>query len=1033
MLESLKILTWNCNSLKPHRKSLIEDFAFCENVDIISLNEARQSMPKVLKNYHMVEASVDLHVFIHRSLDVQFVITTNFHHAECDVIILRLSSVYLCFAYLRNGSSRVGIDLLLLKVKSACPSGARICIIGDLNAKSCFLPNLVTNLAGRVLDSFIRSDDDYLIVNEKVPTFFRQNRNSSTLDLCIVTDSLVSNMRHCSTLNVFDSDHKPVMIQFDFHHGPAVLMFPDESYYQDMFPVRAANIRNIPDKFEELLADELTSVSKCPPTNCEEIWFYLEKSIISVFKKLKLIRKKSSFIRKPWFTPEIRELISISNQEKSTASALAVKKAIRYAKDNMWNSFVESIHYSDSQRELWVKFQCSRGRPVIPLISGDLLVRANELASKFKSYSVPNIPIHPDDSAMFNQNLSPIDLSIDDGAECNMPISSAEVEFAIDCSRESSAPGPDGIGYSVFKKFPESGIQLLTSLYNSCFDSGVFPESFHRALVMALPKSTPGDFRPITLSNSVVKILDRILYRRLVKMIDPLLPDWQYGFRVKRGASDQLLRFHSTIQKYHDKGLHVGVLFLDITKAFDRVCRKRLLLDLYSQGVRGKCLQAIFNLLSLKSIQIIQERVVSDPFTPEEGTPQGGVCSPLLWNFFFRGASRAIDEQYRRLPSFLKGICPPEMFGFADDAALLVVGKSKSQVFNLLSEAYSRIRKFCYRSRIELNGSKVKSLHISPKRNKRLRDDVQEAVKSFDMDGHPIVVEEVKEYKYLGAIIDSKLSMKPWLTRIREHIFTRIQFIRRLAACGKLGRAKMEKLYQGYVRGFMNYGCLVWSHGPKKQVEMILAADRNGLRMCTGALLRTSNLSLLAESTIEDYSITLNRMGLLYSLKLLCTPELASVRVLAEDSRSNCSASKIFKLWIDSNLPTDTQDYLHLKNRIMTLLPRRKVQNKKYWKTWHLERFLSRVRMKILPTKVWAKSMKLESSDSCRHCKAFPETLDHLFGTCPSIDYSFFSSTFEQILFDCSDFESSHYRSQMRVLARFVKESSLFRLYNPNC
>ena len=57
----------------------------------------------------------------------------------------------------------------------------------DINAKF-FLPNPITKMAGRVLDRFLASNEEFMIVNQKVSTFFRRNRNSSTLDLCIISE-----------------------------------------------------------------------------------------------------------------------------------------------------------------------------------------------------------------------------------------------------------------------------------------------------------------------------------------------------------------------------------------------------------------------------------------------------------------------------------------------------------------------------------------------------------------------------------------------------------------------------------------------------------------------------------------------------------------------------------------------------------------------------------------------------------------------------------------------------------------------------
>ena len=240
--------------------------------------------------------------------------------------------------------------------------------------------------------------------------------------------------------------------------------------------------------------------------------------------------------------------------------------------------------------------------------------------------------------------------------------------------------------------------------------------------------------------------------------------------------------------------------------------------------------------------------------------------------------------------------------------------------------------------------------------------------------------------------MDNKLSLKSWCLNIRENILSRINFIRRLTICGKLGRSRMEKLYNGYVRGFMNYGALVWSQGPKKEVEMIYAADRKGLRVCTGALLRTSTASLLEESNIESFFVTLNRMGLLYCIKMLSYPELSLVKELANTNGTKSCASMVLQIWLDANLPTENLNITVMRTLVLnSLAPKKKSNPLKYWSSWKVERLIARIRMGVLPCKSWAKSMKLDFSDLCRHCTAHVETLDHLFGNCEALDYTKFN------------------------------------------
>ena len=68
----------------------------------------------------------------------------------------------------------------------------------------------------------------------------------------------------------------------------------------------------------------------------------------------------------------------------------------------------------------------------------------------------------------------------------------------------------------------------------------------------------------------------------------------------------------------------------------------------------------------------------------------------------------------------------------------------------------------------------------------------------------------------------------------------------------KLSRRKCELFYNSYVRGFLNYGSSIWACIPDNVQEKIHIMDRKGLRIVIGALPKTTNESLIKESTFMD-------------------------------------------------------------------------------------------------------------------------------------------------------------------------------------
>ena len=140
---------------------------------------------------------------------------------------------------------------------------------------------------------------------------------------------------------------------------------------------------------------------------------------------------------------------------------------------------------------------------------------------------------------------------------------------------------------------------------------------------------------PISMMNTVVKIYERLLHPRLYDHLDQFIPTYQYGFRRKLGASDQAVRFLELLQRNRNNGLYSVVLYTDIRKAYDRVCRRTLVIKLHRLGVCGRMLKAIMNLIMNRICVVLLGGYLAPAYEPDEGIPQGSVLSPLLWNLFF--------------------------------------------------------------------------------------------------------------------------------------------------------------------------------------------------------------------------------------------------------------------------------------------------------------------------------------------------------------------------------------------------------------
>jgi len=153
------------------------------------------------------------------------------------------------------------------------------------------------------------------------------------------------------------------------------------------------------------------------------------------------------------------------------------------------------------------------------------------------------------------------------------PFSIRELETAIASSRKSSAPGLDQIDYAVIRSFPSSILLILLRIFNEIYDRGLFPHAWRTSFVAFVPKSHGDGLRPISLMPCLLKILEKMVYRRLQWSVEShfLLPETQSGFRSSRSCIDNLTILTNSVQLAFTNKAPLIAVFLDIVGAFDNV------------------------------------------------------------------------------------------------------------------------------------------------------------------------------------------------------------------------------------------------------------------------------------------------------------------------------------------------------------------------------------------------------------------------------------------------------------------------------
>ena len=109
-----------------------------------------------------------------------------------------------------------------------------------------------------------------------------------------------------------------------------------------------------------------------------------------------------------------------------------------------------------------------------------------------------------------------------------------------------------------------------------------------------------------------------------------LISQNQSGFKPGDSCTNQLLSITHQIHKSFDNGHEVLSVFLDMSKAFDKVWHKGLIFKLKQNGISGNLLSTLTDFLKLRKQRVVVNGQLSSWSNTEIVVPQGSVLGPLL-------------------------------------------------------------------------------------------------------------------------------------------------------------------------------------------------------------------------------------------------------------------------------------------------------------------------------------------------------------------------------------------------------------------
>ena len=162
--------------------------------------------------------------------------------------------------------------------------------------------------------------------------------------------------------------------------------------------------------------------------------------------------------------------------------------------------------------------------------------------------------------------------------------------------------------------------------------------------------------------------------------------DNQFGFKQKMSTSMCTFTLNETVSYYTKNGSSVYALFLDASKAFDRLNYIKLFEKLIAKGMCPVTVRVLLNMYMSQKIQVKWNGFISDAFGVSNGVRQGGILSPLLFSIY-------VDDLLIELKKSGLGCHIGNRFfgalGYADDIVILCPTKNALKKMIKICENYA--------------------------------------------------------------------------------------------------------------------------------------------------------------------------------------------------------------------------------------------------------------------------------------------------------------------------------------------------------
>jgi hypothetical protein len=406
-----------------------------------------------------------------------------------------------------------------------------------------------------------------------------------------------------------------------------------------------------------------------------------------------------------------------------------------------------------------------------------------------------------------------VDLALPQDEDIEVEITEEKVKKLLKALKPDKSPGPDGIHPLLLRSVAEEVAKPLTLIFVKSFETGDLPHDWRQANITPIykkgPKNEAGNYRPISLTSVVCKILERIIKENLTQFLERKgqITLKQHGFVNGRSCLTNLLEVFEKWTEYLDAGNGFDVVYLDYRKAFDTVPHRRLLTKIQQAGIGCKVLNWIEAFLQDREMRVVVNGQWS-PWAPvTSGVPQGSVLGPLLFLIYVND-----------LPDWIRS----EMRMFADDTKIWNKIADLGDCVKLQDDLDS-LQRWSDKWLLQLNPEKCKVMHVG--HNYRFPYTMKQDNNTYNLQ----VTDEERD---LGIKVKNDLSVSPQCAEAAKKAMRVLGMVRRQFK--DLDRECFIILYKTFVRPHMEFAIQAWSPYLKRDINCLEKVQRRATKLVKG-------------------------------------------------------------------------------------------------------------------------------------------------------------------------------------------------------